>query len=61
MKNPSVNTYEGPQSMSGIEYLKLDMLMVKEVEVRKRRSRKGISQGRERGRKRKGRSILASD
>ena len=60
MKIPSVNTYEGPQSMSGTEYLKLDML-VKEVEVRKRQSWKGISQGRERGRKRKGRSILASD
>ena len=36
MKNPSVNTYQGPQSMSGAEYLMLDMLMVKEAEERKR-------------------------
>lgn len=43
--------------MSGAEYLMLDMLMVKEVEERKRSSsRKG-----RRGRKRKGRNMSASD
>lgn len=61
MKNPSVNTYQGPQSMSGAEYLMLDMLMVKEAEERKRSSSRKGRRGRARGRKRKGRNMPASD